>query len=69
MQPIAWENSWSILFYSYTVYQEPNQHNLMKDFQDEVAGYVNNQEISDILGCLKLASGLNNIADNMMICY
>ncbi|MGD1808000.1 STELLO glycosyltransferase family protein [Dapis sp. BLCC M126] len=68
-QRIAWENGWSILFYSSTVYQERNEHNLMKDFQDEVIGYINNQEISDILGCLKLASGLNNIPDNMIICY
>ena len=68
-QSIGWANGWSILFHEPTVYQKRNEHNLMKDFEDEVIGYVNNDKIRDLLSSLKLEPGLENIPSNMMICY
>ena len=68
-QSIGWANGWSILFHEPTVYQKRNEHNLMKDFEDEVIGYVNNDKIRDLLTALKLEPGLENIPSNMMICY
>ena len=38
-------NGYGISFHSPTVFQDRNAHNLMKDFEDEVPGYLNNEEI------------------------
>lgn len=68
-QRIAWENSWSILFREATVVQDRNDHNLMRDFSDEVVGYENNRAIGERLGALELAPGADAIGDNMRRCY
>jgi hypothetical protein len=68
-QRIAWTNGWSILFHQPTVWQERNEHNLIKDFEEEVSGYLNNQNICQALEELDLKEGINHITDNMRICY
>ena len=68
-QRIAWTNGWSVLFHQPTVWQERNEHNLMKDFQDEISGYLNNREICRSLEKLNLREGVNFIGHNMQICY
>jgi hypothetical protein len=68
-QRIAWENNWSVLFHAPTVWQERNEHNLMQDFQQEVAGYLHNREFCEILANLDLKSGVDAIADNLRRCY
>jgi hypothetical protein len=68
-QRIAWENGWSVLFESPTVVQERNDHNLMRDFQDEIPGYVNNRAIAEALDGLPLNAGPEHIAENLLACY
>lgn len=68
-QRIAWECDWGVLFHNATVYQERNEHNLLKDFEQEVPGYLLNEKIASILGALKLKKGPENLADNMLLCY
>ncbi len=68
-QRICWENGWRVLFYSPTVYQERNEHNLMKDFEDEVSGYLNNDKIAQSLSEVKLRSGENYLCENLQKCY
>ncbi|MEO1390548.1 MAG: STELLO glycosyltransferase family protein [Cyanobacteria bacterium J06634_6] len=68
-QRIAWANDWSVLFHEATVYQKRNEHNLMKDFDDEVVGYLNNEKICNVLGSLPLEPGVKNIPANMISCY
>jgi hypothetical protein len=68
-QRIAWENEWGILFHEPTVWQERNEHNLLKDFADEVPGYLNNAKICQILEDLDLKGGIENIPDNLIRCY
>ncbi len=68
-QRIAWENGWSVLFKGPDVYQERNQHNLMKDFSDEISGYLNNRKIGTQLDALKLQAGSENIGMNLIRCY
>ncbi len=68
-QRICWENGWRVLFYSPTVYQERNEHNLMRDFEDEVSGYLNNDKIAKSLAETNLKSGEANILDNLRKCY
>ncbi len=68
-QRIAWENNWDILFYSPTVWQERNEHNLLKDFADEVSGYLNNDIIAQELSKLHLEPGTDKLGDNLLKCY
>ena len=68
-QRIAWENGWSVLFESPTVWQERNQHNLMRDFCDEVPGYLYNSAICEQLTQLTLKPGTDAMNDNLRICY
>ena len=46
-----------------------NEHNLMRDFHDEISGYENNFEIMKNLINLKLKPGVKNIEHNMILCY
>jgi len=68
-QRIAWENGWAVLFKSPDVSQERNEHSLIRDFADEVPGYLNNRNIAIRLEALKLAAGPENIGDNLILCY
>lgn len=66
---IAWTCGWHILFHQSTVRQDRNDHNLMKDFQDEIPGYTNNLQICEELNLLELQQGVEHIPDNMVRCY
>jgi hypothetical protein len=68
-QRIAWTNDWSVVFHEPTVWQERNEHNLLRDFEDEVPGYLNNKKICAALGSLALQPGLANLYDNLRLCY
>jgi hypothetical protein len=68
-QRIAWENGWTILFHQATVWQDRNPHVLMKDFADEIPGYLNNARIASALDALTLRPGPDAIPANMIQCY
>ena len=68
-QRIAWANGWSILFHEATVSQLRNDHSLMRDFADEVPGYLHNRKIGDTLAALTLKAGLEHIGANLISCY
>ncbi len=68
-QRIAWENGWSVLFQGPDVSQDRNEHNLMRDFVDEVPGYVHNRTIGERLDGLRLTAGPENLGDNLIRCY
>jgi hypothetical protein len=68
-QRIAWTCDWRISFHSPTVYQERNEHDLLIDFRDEVAGYLHNATIVRTLNALELPQGTNHIYENMVSCY
>jgi hypothetical protein len=57
-QRIAWERGWQVLFHEATVWQERNEHDIMKDFADEVPGYLNNRRIGEALAGLALSGDL-----------
>jgi len=42
---------------------------LLKDFKDEVVGYLNNASICEELAALELKPGAENIAENIKLCY
>lgn len=68
-QRVAWSCGWNILFHEANVYQERNEHNIMKDFEDEIPGYLNNRKIAEKLEKLDLKSGVAAIPENMKKCY
>mgnify|MGYP000219814321 FL=1 len=68
-QRISWANGWSILFHDASVWQERNQHNLLKDFEDEIPGYLNNYKICSELANLNIKGGKDNMLDDLLTCY
>lgn len=68
-QRILWQTGSCLVFHKATVWQERNDHDLLKDFQDEIPGYLNNDRICKTLEDLKLLSGWENSAENLIICY
>jgi hypothetical protein len=68
-QRIAWLNGWAVLFHEPTMKQQRNVHNLLRDFNDEIPGYLHNVEICNALESLPLESGIENIGRNLKICY
>ena len=68
-QKIAWANNWTVVYRSPTVRQERNKHNLMKDFSEEVQGYLYNEKICEELNELPIKAGVDNLTWNLEICY
>jgi hypothetical protein len=68
-QRIAWEYGWKIAFHSATVYQKRNEHDLMRDFEDEVPGYLHNEAIAKALGATKISKSPESIFANLRKCY
>lgn len=59
----------SIAFGEATVFQERNAHSLIRDFRDEVPGYLNNIKIVEILGELPLSDSPDRVGENLRRCY
>jgi STELLO glycosyltransferases len=68
-QRIAFANGWSLLFHESTVWQERNEHNLMKDFADEIPGYLHNRKICEMLAKVEVKPGNAAIPENLLRCY
>ena len=58
-----------ISFSSPTLYQERNEHNLLSDFNEEIAGYLNNEKIIDVLCEIDLQEGKAALLNNIFKCY
>lgn len=69
-QKCLWELGEGVTFHSPSeVFQDRNEHDLLKDFEDEIKGYLRNDEIVEILSALNLKKGEENICNNMLTCY
>jgi STELLO glycosyltransferases len=68
-QRILWECDGSISFHAPTVFQVRNEHDLLRDFEEEIPGYLNNARMAQALMELNLRPGAENIRDNMISCY
>lgn len=68
-QRIAAANGWGLLFHGPTVWQERNAHDLLRDFREEVSGYLNNATIMANLAKAELPAGSEHMADNLRVCY
>jgi hypothetical protein len=58
-----------IAFGRATMFQERNQHSLIRDFTDEITGYLNNARIMELLSDTMLSDDPSQIGPNMRICY
>ena len=61
-----WENGYKVAFCSASVYQERNDHNLMKDFLDEIPCYTQIDKVIKLLTDLILS---DNPYDNLINTY
>lgn len=70
-QRCLWEMHSSVLFSAATVFQERNEHDLRRDFEQEVPGYLRNADMCASLASLKLQKGRASatVCDNLRICY
>ena len=68
-QRIAYANGWPLLFHSATVFQERNAHDLLRDFEEEVPGYLHNPRIRHALIDLEIPTGEASIPEALRLCY
>ncbi len=68
-QRCLWAAGYGVVFHASEVEQERNDHVLMRDFADEIPGYLNNDRICRVLAALALQDGPGLIARNLYICY
>ena len=68
-QRCLWETGAGVVFHAAEVVQQRNPHDLMKDFEDEVPGYLQNRRIAPALAELRLRPGEGALGDNLVRCY
>jgi hypothetical protein len=68
-QRCLWELGYELEFHPADVRQMRNEHNLMRDFDQETVGYLRNNEIRTILDACDLSSGPSHVEENLLRCY
>ncbi|MCS7469428.1 STELLO glycosyltransferase family protein [Stieleria sp. ICT_E10.1] len=68
-QRCLWELGTGVVFHASEVVQERNPHNLMRDFEDEIPGYLQNHELACVLESIDLVSGVADVGTNLRTCY
>ena len=66
-QHCLWEMEEGVVFHSATVFQERNEHDLLRDFADEVPGYLLNDRIRRELEDCNLDK--QDLAGSLSKCY
>ena len=68
-QRCLWELDCGLVFHAAEAYQLRNPHNLIRDFKDEVPGYLENDRICQVLNDCKLTAGEPHVGANLRVCY
>jgi len=68
-QRCLWAMGAGVVFHGAEVRQERNPHELLRDFEQEVPGYLGNGRIAQALEALELQAGEENMARNLAACY
>lgn len=68
-QRCIWELGHPIVFHAAEVDQDRNVHNLMRDFESEVSGYLQNEKLTKVLEDSNLMPGEGNVLRNLVVCY
>ena len=68
-QRCLWELGHGVVFHAAEVEQLRNEHDLVRDFEQEVPGYCGNARIADLLAKLPLDAGPERVGDNLLRCW
>lgn len=68
-QRCLWEIGVGVVFHPPEVVQERNEHDLTRDFEHEVPGYLANEKIVSTLEKCSLKKGRRSIPSNLATCY
>ncbi len=68
-QRCLWELGAGMVFHGAEVAQQRNQHDLMRDFRDEIPGYLGNGRFCETLDRLRLKAGPDAVEENLRTCY
>lgn len=68
-QRCLWELGLGVVFHAAEVVQDRNEHDLMRDFNDEIPGYQRNRALVQVLADTALLPGADAVADNLQRCY
>jgi len=68
-QRCVWELDGVLTFHAADAIQHRNNHNLFRDFQDEIPGYLTNEKIRETLESIPLVSGADSVGSNLRKCY
>ena len=68
-QRCLWALGLGVVFHGPEMFQDRNPHNLMRDFEQEIPGYLSNDRIRVLLEALPLREGFDAISSNMHRCY
>ena len=68
-QRCLWEMSFGLVVHGAEVLQQRNDHNLMRDFEDEIPGYLGNARLCSMLAALELHPGPSSTGENLRLCY
>lgn len=68
-QRCLWEMGLGVVFHGPEMVQDRNPHNLLRDFEQEIPGYLGNARLCDTLEKVQLSSRSDAIASNLHRCY
>ena len=68
-QRCLWELGLGVVFHAAESLQDRNSHDLLRDFEQEIPGYLHNAQIAATLERAQLATGTGAVADNLLVCY
>jgi hypothetical protein len=68
-QRCLWKLGYGVAFHGPETLQQRNKHNLLRDFEEEVPAYLNNNRIISILERVQLSGRADMIGDNLHRCY
>lgn len=68
-QRCLWALGHGVVFHGPEMIQNRNQHNLLRDFEQEVPGYLANERIRVVLERVSLLPGSQEISSNLHRCY
>jgi hypothetical protein len=68
-QRCLWAMGAGVVFHSAEMFQDRNPHNLLRDFEQEIPGYLGNERIRVLLDALELEAGADAAGRNCLRCY
>lgn len=68
-QRCLWAYGRTVVFTGPEVFQDRNKHNLLRDFEQEIPGYLQNERIRSVLEALHLDGAMDAMHENMRRCY